>query len=107
MATKPIKQKEFDRLQPNRKPMDKLVVEQREWFANEAGTLLGTVYFDTADNCWGWALLGRDEQGEFRILKMDGNMAAAEAARNVLREQIIKAEAGGNKDLFAAIANPL
>lgn len=107
MAMRAIKQKEFDRLQPAHKPMERLVVEQREWFANEAATLLGTIFFDPMESCWGWALLGRDEQGEYRIVRMDGNLPGDGEARTVLRDQMTKAEVGGNKDLFAAIARPL
>lgn len=107
MAMRSIRQKEFERLQVERKPMEKLVVEQREWFANESAALLGSVFFDTSESCWGWALLGRDEQGEYRIVRMDGNLAGNAEAREVLRDQMARAELGGNKDLFAAVARPL
>ena len=98
MAIRPITQKEFDRLQPNRKPMDRLVVEQQEWFANETGSLLGTVYFDAADNCWGCAMLGRDEQGEFRTMQMDGRLPSAKDASATLRTQMAKSDAANGKD---------
>ena len=101
MAVRPINQKEFDRLQPNRKPMDRLVVEQNEWFANAAGTLLGTVFFDPADSCWGWAMLGRDEQGEFRTIRMDGRLPSAKDAGTALRAQMAKADTDTGKDPLA------
>jgi hypothetical protein len=98
MAIRPINQKEFERLQPTRKPMDRLVLEQLEWFANETGTLLGTVFFDPAENCWGWAMLDRDEQGEFRTVRMDGRLPSAKDAGTALRTHMVKADGNGGKD---------
>jgi hypothetical protein len=62
------------------RPMEKLCVTQYEWFANEDGTLLGTVVFDPADQSWGSVIL---EAGlrPCRVVQITERLATQQDAR--------------------------
>jgi hypothetical protein len=46
-------------------------------------------------------MLGRDEQGEFRTLHMDGRLPSAKDAGTALRARMVKADGESGKDPLA------
>lgn len=92
MAIGPITKKQFESLQPGYKPMSRLVVEEREWFADQSGSVIGTVTFDPAEKDWGWVILAREDQGEFRVVQMGARLAKHDEARKQLRETMRRLE---------------
>jgi hypothetical protein len=84
MSCEPITKRKFDALQAPTKPMEKLRVTQYQWFANEDGTLLGTVVFDPADQSWGSVIL-RAGLGECRVVQIAERLATQQDARLQLR----------------------
>ena len=87
MQLKPITKEQFDALQVEAKPMCRLRVEEREWFSDETGSLLGAIVFDPIEQCWAWVMLAMDEQRQFRLLHMDGNLPSWDEARARIREE--------------------
>jgi hypothetical protein len=65
-----------------------LVIEERAWYVHEAGAVIGILTFDTADLDWGYVILGRDEAGEFRGIKVEHSMRSPREARQTLLEQM-------------------
>ena len=85
MQFRPITKQQFDALQVDGKPMYRLRVEEREWFSDETGNLLGAIVFDPHEECWAWVMLGQDEQRQFRLIHMEGNLPSWDEARAKLR----------------------
>ena len=57
------------------------MVWQTEWFANKAGTTIGTLALGQADEGWNYAVLGRDKTGDFRVYKLGGDAFSLDDAR--------------------------
>ena len=103
MPVRPISREQFDALQPAIRPMTRLRVEEREWFADEAGRIIGAITVDPAEEDWGWVILGRDERGEFRLTQMATRLPSHPEARTQLREAMSQIEATG-KNVFPRVA---
>ena len=56
-----------------------------EHYAEAQGRFLGVVVRDLADGDYGWVLLGRDGQGQFRAIDMKVSLLTLEAARDGLK----------------------
>ena len=95
MAIKAIKKRQFDALQPTHKPMSRLVVEELEWFANEQQTMLGAVFYDPAEESWGWVVLCPDQKHEFRVAQLHGRHPSANEAGVKLRETMARLDQAG------------
>jgi hypothetical protein len=48
------------------------MVWQTEWFANKAGTTIGTLAVGKADEGWNYVVLRRDKTGDFRVHTLVG-----------------------------------
>jgi len=57
------------------------MVWQTEWFANEAGTTIGTLAAGKRNESWNYAVLGREKTGDFRIYKLGGDTFSLNDAR--------------------------
>ena len=102
MAIRPITKEQFDAIQPSHKAMTRLRVDEHEWFADESGTIIGAVIFDATED-WGWVILGRDEQREFRMVKMVSRLGTKDDAKEKLRSAMSGLEAAGKK-VFPLVA---
>jgi len=76
-----IGKEKFDRFQPPRLGLESLMEWQTEWFANKAGTTIGTLAVGKADEGWNYAVLGRDKTGDFRVYKLGGDAFSLDDAR--------------------------
>jgi len=103
MPIRPISREQFDALQPTIKPMTRLRVEEREWFADEAGSIIGTITFDPAEEDWGWVILGRDERGAFRLTQIATRLPSHPEARTQLRDAMSQISAT-SKNEFPHVA---
>jgi hypothetical protein len=88
MTAKAISRKEFDSFKPARMPGIEQIVEEVEWFADAAGNVIGVLARDRADNDWSFAVLGRDERGQFRAIDMATSVATRDEARQQLTAKI-------------------
>ena len=57
------------------------MVWQIEWFANEAGTTIGTLAVGEAEESWNYAVFGRDTSGDFRVYKLGEDAFSLDDAR--------------------------
>ena len=68
---------------------------QIEWFADKAGTTIGTLALGEADEGWNFVVLARDRTGDFRILKLGGDAFSLDDARAELLSEMAAAEKSG------------
>lgn len=55
---------------------------QVEWFANKTGTAIGTLAAGKADEGWNYAVLKRDEAGNFQVYKLGVDAFSLDDARS-------------------------
>jgi hypothetical protein len=68
------------------------MVWQIEWFANEAGTTIGTLAISETDEGWNYVVLGQDQTGDFRVLRLGGDAFSLDDARTELLHEMAAAE---------------
>ena len=84
LAINPISLRQFDTFEPTRVLIAGLVWEELEWFADEAGNVIGVLTHDLKDDDWGYAVLGRDGNGVFRAIENDVSIERQDYARTRL-----------------------
>ena len=75
---------EFDEFKHAKKPGAELVTEEKEWFVDESRNVLGFVFRDRIDNDFGYIVLGRDENRNFRVIDVEANISSRDQARKRL-----------------------
>jgi hypothetical protein len=80
----------FDRFQPPDLGLESLMAWQIEWFANKAGTTIGTLA--VGNQGWNYAVLGRDKTGDFRVYKRGGDAFSLDDARTEFLLEMADAE---------------
>lgn len=98
MAVKPISQTKFDSYHPARTPIAEVVCEETDWYADDAGNVIGAVVRDRTDNDWGYVILGRDEHGHFRCFDQKASIQEKRTARTELIAAMSKVEASGQME---------
>jgi hypothetical protein len=96
MAVREITKAEFDQFNPQRHPMIGTVIQEKSWFADEGGLVIGTVTLDSTDQDWGYVVLGPDEGGLFRGIDLAVSLESREVATTSLRACIRKHAESGN-----------
>ncbi len=81
MSFDSIPREEFDKFLPPHLVLERLMVEQVEWFANPMGNIIGTIAGKT-DKGWNYAVLKGDRRGDFRVCNLGGDSFSLEAARS-------------------------
>jgi HJR/Mrr/RecB family endonuclease len=72
MSIKQISREEFDAHQPLRNDFVQLILIEKTWWSNAAGTIIGSVCFDRSDKDWNYVILSDiaqhtlEEDGKFR-----------------------------------------
>jgi hypothetical protein len=84
MAIRSISRWEFDGLLRWRRILESFTGWHVEWFANDAGTLIGVVYEGRGDADWSHVILERDDRGTFRVCAQKIGVASQEEARTQL-----------------------
>jgi hypothetical protein len=93
-----IGKEKFDRFRPPPLGLESLMVWQTEWFANKAGTTIGTLAVGKADEGWNYAVLGQDRRGDFRVYKLGGDAFSLDDARTeFLLEMAVAEKSRGKK----------
>ena len=78
------------------KPGFEVMATEKEWFVNNAETLLGVIPFDRSDSDWNHYILGRDKKGAFRWIDGNSSYPTQDAARSDLVEKINALGKSGN-----------
>ena len=99
LAIHPISLRQFDAFGPTRVPIAGVVWEELEWFADEAGNVIGVLTHDVKDDDWGYAVLGRDRNGVFRAIENDVSFERQDVARTRLVAEMERV-AGTGRTVF-------
>jgi hypothetical protein len=75
-----ISRESFDALQPPSLILERLRVEQVEWFTNTVGNIIGTIA-GKSDDGWSYAVLKGDRNGNYRVCTLGGDTFSLRAAR--------------------------
>lgn len=84
----PISQSEFLSLATERGPLNDVIYDEKEWYADEARTVLGVLIWDRIDQDWAYVVLRRDPEGVFRAEDLEHSFSNPEAARSELLEKM-------------------
>jgi|KBSMisStandDraft_5_1062788.scaffolds.fasta_scaffold22739_5 hypothetical protein len=95
MGIRPVSRIEFDEYQPARAPESQDIFEEKEWFADDGGIVIGLIALDKADKDWFIGVLGRDERGTFRAIDVESSIESIDAARLQLIAMMEKLVATG------------
>jgi hypothetical protein len=76
-----IRKEKFDRFRPPHLGLESLMLWQTEWFANKAGTTIGTLAAGNTHESWNYAVLGREKTGDFQVYKLGGDAFSLDDAR--------------------------
>ena len=98
MAIQHISRSQFDSYKPARSAMAQVMAEETDWYADDAGNIIGAVIRDRTDNDWGYVILGRDERDHFRCFDVQSSIDTERAARTQLLGAMAKVEASGKKE---------
>jgi hypothetical protein len=89
MAIRTLSLQEFDRFRSARTAMARRLTEKAvEWFAHDAGSVVGAITYNERDLDWSFVILGRDNHGKFRALDRDVGLNALQDARRRLVEKM-------------------
>ena len=95
MPIRSITREEFDAFGPYRAPEAELILDEREWFADDEGNVIGLIAFDKADHDHLVAVLARDQRGQFRAIDVDSCIEQIGVARSELMRRMETALATG------------
>ena len=95
MSIRSITRSEFDAFGPYRAPEAELILDEREWFADDEGIVIGLIALDKADHDYFVGVLARDQRGQFRAVDVDSCIGEIGVARTDLMRRMEKALATG------------
>jgi hypothetical protein len=95
MGIRPVSRLEFDGYRPARAPESEDIFEEKEWFADDGGIVIGLIALDKADKDWFICVLGRDERDTFRAIDVESSIESLDAARVQLIAMMEKSVATG------------
>ena len=82
-------------------PVKDQLIDEREWFADEAGNVIGALFVDKIDHDWAYVVLGKHDDGLYRGVDVQHSLATEADARSALLEKITEYEASGTDGLLA------
>ena len=98
MAINRISQDGFNSYNPARSTMAAVITDETDWYADDAGNVIGTVFRDRTDNDWAYIIMGRDERGNFRCFALKASITTEGASRDQLLAPMRKVEASGQTE---------
>jgi sugar phosphate isomerase/epimerase len=101
MPIQSIPKREFNSLSPARIPMVASMIEEVEWFADDAKIVIGVLARDRSDDDFSIVVLGRDERRQFRAIDTDVSIGTVYDARAQLIQKMEKAAGDRRQDLSA------
>jgi hypothetical protein len=102
---KTISKARFDALAFLRRPATKLIVEEKEWYADQDENVLGVVTLDRPDHDWGYVVLWSDERSLFRAIEVDVSLPDLETVRRNLHLRLSFYSVTGEK-IFPQVKKP-
>ena len=81
VLVKSISKERFSELLPPHLVLERLMVHQVEWFVRRRESLLGTIAEGQGEAAWNYAILSRNDAGNFRVSDVRANFHSHKAAR--------------------------
>lgn len=114
MPIKQISRDEFDSHQPIQNGLVLVVAAEKSWFSNDAGTIIGTVFFDRGDKDWNYVILSDiaehtlEGDGKFRCIHGDSSFPEEVAATTAIVSAMTQFDETGKaiEELFEADEQP-
>lgn len=97
MSINPITERDFAGFPIEREAIASMLYEEREWFRNVAGNILGILIMDKIDKDYCYVVLGLDQNGRFRAIDMEIEAGSEDETRNKLIACMQRYEATGQK----------
>ncbi len=95
MGIKEITKGQFDADHSKERAGLNFILEELEWYADDAENVTGVLLRDRADNDFGFVILGRDEDSLRGAIDIEHSFATVKAARDRLQERMTEREASG------------
>jgi hypothetical protein len=92
MAVRVLTIQEFDRFRSGRSRLARLTDQAVEWFADDAGAVLGAIAYHRFQLDWSFIVLARDSVGKFRAIARDTGLPDLGEARRLLVEKMATAK---------------
>ena len=84
MAIRALSRQEFDRFRSTRVTLNGPTSTALEWFADDAGVILGAIVYHESALDWSFVILTRDTDGDFRTLDRGTGLHSLDEARRLL-----------------------
>ena len=91
MAIRALSLQECDRFNSARATLAGHTDRAVEWFADDAGAILGAIAYDQFDLEWSLVVVGQDNHGTFRALDRAAGLRVLDDARLLLIEKMATA----------------
>jgi hypothetical protein len=91
MAIRALSLQECDRFNAARATVAGYTDRAVEWFADDAGAILGAIAYDQFDLKWSLVVLGQDNHGKFRALHREAGLRVLDDTRLLLIERMAMA----------------
>lgn len=82
MAIKYITEQQFQRYNFNSNPT--FVAKEKSWYADDEVNIIATIVQDNFDKDWGYVILGKEEDGEYRAIDLEVSIESSVAAGSML-----------------------
>lgn len=92
-----LNEKEFDAFKPLRGSLAALVGDEKEWYADRRGNVIGVIILDRIDKDWSYVVLGRDQHGKFRTINAEVSFESQQEARDRLLAELRRTSRTGKK----------
>ena len=81
-----------------------MFISEKNWFADSKRDIIGTLTFDQTDKDWGYAILARHEDGQYRAIDVDISIESREKAESAIILAMSQMERNGQaaETLFEA-----
>jgi HJR/Mrr/RecB family endonuclease len=80
MAVESISLEEFNSFGPARGPMTGVFILEKGWFADSNRNIIGTLTLDQTDKDWGYAILARHADGQYRWIEGEVSIESRDKA---------------------------
>ncbi|WP_327019372.1 restriction endonuclease [Croceibacter atlanticus] len=88
MAIKRISEKEFYDYNVIKNPMASVLGNEVSWFSEKENNLLATIINDRIDNDWGYVILLKEPNGEYRATEVEASLDTKEIAETKVLEKL-------------------
>jgi restriction endonuclease Mrr len=88
MAIKRISEKEFYDYNVIKNPMASVLGNEVSWFSEKENNLLATIINDRIDNDWGYVILLKEPNGEYRATEVEASFETKEIAESKVLEKL-------------------